>query len=167
MNEQQDTIRAEVASLAQKNKRGRKPLYTEDQKLLIVKAHLTKQVELAQLEQIYGVSRVSIWRWITKFAGAETRPEASRPEASSAGPADDAIPTFKSFPSKTTVMAKKITEASAPSESEELDRLQAENRLLQEQLKMAQLMVHARDVMIEEAEKTFNIAIRKKSGAKQ
>lgn len=48
-----------------------------------------------------------------------------------------------------------------------MSRLKAENQRLQDQLQMAQWMVHARDVMIEEAEKTFNIAIRKKSGAKQ
>jgi len=32
---------------------------------------------------------------------------------------------------------------------------------------MAEWMNHAKDVMIDEAEKTFNIPIRKKSGAKQ
>jgi hypothetical protein len=32
---------------------------------------------------------------------------------------------------------------------------------------MAEWMNHAKDVMIDEAEKAFNIPIRKKSGAKQ
>lgn len=64
-------------------------------------------------------------------------------------------------------MKKKIKEPVEQPEDDELSRLKAENQRLQDQLQMAQWMVHARDVMIEEAEKTFNIAIRKKSGAKQ
>lgn len=51
--------------------------------------------------------------------------------------------------------------------SEELERLRKENQRLSEALKMAEWMNHAKDVMIDEAEKTFNIPIRKKSGAKQ
>ena len=51
--------------------------------------------------------------------------------------------------------------------SEELERLRKENHRLSEALKMAEWMNHAKDVMIDEAEKTFNIPIRKKSGAKQ
>ena len=52
-------------------------------------------------------------------------------------------------------------------EAEELVRLREENKRLSEALKMAEWMNHAKDVMIDEAEKTFNIPIRKKSGAKQ
>ena len=51
--------------------------------------------------------------------------------------------------------------------NEELDRLRKENQRLSEALKMAEWMNHAKDVMIDEAEKTFNIPIRKKSGAKR
>lgn len=64
-------------------------------------------------------------------------------------------------------MRKKNNEPVEQPEDDELSRLKAENQRLQAQLQMAQWMVHARDVMIEEAEKTFSIAIRKKSGAKQ
>ncbi|MBR5170305.1 MAG: hypothetical protein IKW85_07030 [Muribaculaceae bacterium] len=53
------------------------------------------------------------------------------------------------------------------SAAEELARLRAENKRLSEALKMAEWMNHAKDVMIDEAEKAFNIPIRKKSGAKQ
>ncbi|WP_198021235.1 hypothetical protein [Prevotella sp. RM4] len=52
-------------------------------------------------------------------------------------------------------------------EAEELARLREENKRLAEALKMAEWMNHAKDVMIDEAEKTFKIPIRKKSGAKQ
>ena len=50
---------------------------------------------------------------------------------------------------------------------DELVRLREENRRLSEALKMSEWMNHAKDVMIDEAEKAFNIPIRKKSGAKQ
>ena len=46
-------------------------------------------------------------------------------------------------------------------------RLREENQRLSEALKTAEWMNHAKDVMIDEAEKMFNIPIRKKSGAKQ
>ena len=52
-------------------------------------------------------------------------------------------------------------------EAEELARLREENKRLAEALKMAEWMNHAKDVMIDEAEKMFNIPIRKKAGAKQ
>ena len=53
------------------------------------------------------------------------------------------------------------------SATEELARLREENKRLSEALKLSEWMNHAKDVMIDEAEKTFNIPIRKKSGAKQ
>ena len=49
----------------------------------------------------------------------------------------------------------------------ELARLREENKRLAEALKMAEWLNHAKDVMIDEAEKAFNIPIRKKCGAKQ
>ena len=60
---------------------------------------------------------------------------------------------------------KNQTPAETP--EEELARLRRENAQLQEALKMAEWTCHAKDVMIDLAEKTFNIPIRKKSGAKQ
>ncbi|MCQ2243915.1 MAG: hypothetical protein MJZ32_06615 [Bacteroidaceae bacterium] len=60
---------------------------------------------------------------------------------------------------------KKATPEETP--EEELVRLREENKKLQEALKMAEWSNHAKDVMIDLAEKTFNIPIRKKSGAKQ
>ena len=63
-------------------------------------------------------------------------------------------------------MAKK-QQKTTETEAEELARLKEENKRLSEALKMAEWMNHAKDVMIDEAEKTFNIPIRKKSGAKQ
>ena len=59
------------------------------------------------------------------------------------------------------------SENSEESPEEELVRLREENRKLKEALQMAEWSNHAKDVMIELAENTFNIPIRKKSGAKQ
>lgn len=61
-------------------------------------------------------------------------------------------------------MSKKQAKETA---NEELQRLREENKRLSEALRMAEWMNHAKDVMIDEAEKTFNIPIRKKSGAKR
>ena len=60
---------------------------------------------------------------------------------------------------------KKVNPVEPP--DQELVRLREENKKLQEALKMAEWSNHAKDVMIDIAEKTFNIPIRKKSGAKQ
>ena len=60
---------------------------------------------------------------------------------------------------------KKVNPVETP--DQELVRLREENKKLQEALKMAEWFNHAKDVMIDIAEKTFNIPIRKKSGAKQ
>ena len=55
----------------------------------------------------------------------------------------------------------------AENPEQELARLREENKKLQEALKMSEWSNHAKDVMIDLAETTFNIPIRKKSGAKQ
>ena len=65
-----------------------------------------------------------------------------------------------------SIMPKK-SQKPVETEVEELARLREENKRLAEALKMAEWMNHAKDVMIDEAEKAFNIPIRKKSGAKQ
>ena len=60
---------------------------------------------------------------------------------------------------------KKVSPVESP--EEELARLRAENKRLSEALQLSEWSNHAKDVMIDLAEKTFNIPIRKKSGAKQ
>ena len=57
-------------------------------------------------------------------------------------------------------MAKKTPE-------ERLQELEAENKRLQKPLKLEKLRSKAYDTMINLAEETFNIPIRKKSGTKQ
>ncbi len=124
---------------------------TPEEKLMIVKAYLYNHVPVVQLSEKFGVSRVTIFRWIRTFADGKV------PEHRAVGTS-----VVKPNPS---VMPKKAK--NQESESEELARLREENRRLSEELKMAEWMNHAKDVMIDEAEKAFNIPIRKKSGAKQ
>ena len=122
------------------------------QKSMIVKAHLLNHVPLYQLSQDFGVSVRSIRRWISTFADGKV-PKRNSPGISSVKPNPSAMPKKK----------QNVEESAA----EELARLREENKRLSEALKMAEWMNHAKDVMIDEAEKAFNIPIRKKSGAKQ
>ena len=127
------------------------PRKSLEEKCMIVRAYLTNHVPITQLSKEFGIPRVTIWRWIRTFADGKV------PKGKSKG-----TPDVKPNP---TVMPKKLK----PEESaaEELARLREENKRLSEALKMAEWMNHAKDVMIDEAEKAFNIPIRKKSGAKQ
>ena len=126
-------------------------LMSIEEKRKIVKAHLLNHVPVAQLSADFGVNKRAIYRWIRIFA------DGKEPQRRSRG-----ISVVKQNP---LPMPKK--QKSEESASEELARLRAENKRLSEALKMAEWMNHAKDVMIDEAEKTFNIPIRKKSGAKQ
>jgi transposase-like protein len=126
-------------------------LMSIEEKRKIVKAHLLNHVPVAQLSADFGVNKRAIYRWIRIFA------DGKEPQRRSRG-----ISVVK--PNPLPMPKKQKSEESA---SEELARLRAENKRLSEALKMAEWMNHAKDVMIDEAEKTFNIPIRKKSGAKQ
>ena len=53
------------------------------------------------------------------------------------------------------------------SQDDEVQALQAEIKRLQKQLEMAEIRAEVYDKMIDIAEATFNIPIRKKSGTKQ
>jgi transposase len=118
---------------------------------MIVKAYLVNHVPMVQLCEKFNVSRISIYRWIRTFADEKVLENRSQ-----------AVSDVKPNPLPMPKMQK-----SEESAAEELARLRAENKRLAEALKMAEWMNHAKDVMIDEAEKAFNIPIRKKSGAKQ
>ena len=119
---------------------------------MIVKAHLLNHVPISQLSKEFGISIMSIYRWISTFADGKVPIRRG-----------EGTPAVKPNPSS---MSKK-NQRPVESEAEELARLREENKRLAEALKMAEWMNHAKDVMIDEAEKTFKIPIRKKSGAKQ
>ena len=148
-NEDLDLLELQELALSHKESKKQK---TFGEKRMIVKAHLLNHVPVSQLSKNFGVSEMTIYRWINTFADGKVSERTNR-----------AIPDVKSNPSS---MSKKIQKP-VETEAEELARLREENKRLAEALKMAEWMNHAKDVMIDEAEKAFNIPIRKKSGAKQ
>ena len=150
MEEIKDLELSELQELALRNQTVL-PRKSLEEKCMIVKAHLSNHVPITQLSKEFGIPRVTIWRWIRTFAAGRV------PEGRSKG-----TPNVKQNPP--AMPKKQNVEESA---ADELARLRAENKRLSEALKMAEWMNHAKDVMIDEAEKAFNIPIRKKSGAKQ
>ena len=148
-NDDSDLLELQELALKHKSVQKHKSL---DEKRMIVKAHLLNNVPISQLSRDFSVDKVTIWRWIRTFADGKVP-----------GQRNQALPDVKPNPSS---MSKKIQKP-VETEAEELARLREENKRLAEALKMAEWMNHAKDVMIDEAEKMFNIPIRKKAGAKQ
>ena len=128
------------------------PRKSVEEKCMIVRAYLLNHVPITQLSKEFGVNKTTIWRWIRTFADGKV-PERKSQTVSVVELNPPAMPKKK----------QNVEESAA----EELARLREENKRLSEALKMAEWMNHAKDVMIDEAEKAFNIPIRKKSGAKQ
>ena len=147
--EDQDLLELQELALTHKASKRQKTL---EEKQMIVRAHLLNRASISQLSKEFGVSRRAIYRWISTFADGKV------PIRRNQG-----TPEVNPNPSSMSKKSQKPVE----SEAEELARLREENKRLAEALKMAEWMNHAKDVMIDEAEKTFNIPIRKKSGAKQ
>ena len=148
-NEDLDLLELQDLALKHKSVKNQKTL---EEKQMIVKAHLLNHVPIEQLCADFGVNRMTIWRWIRTFADGKV------PGRRSQGTLD-----VKPNPSSMSKKSQKPVET----EADELARLREENKRLAEALKMSEWMNHAKDVMIDEAEKMFNIPIRKKSGAKQ
>ena len=151
MEKTEDFNVSELQELVIKHNCGKKHT-SLTQKSMIVKSYLLNHVPLEQLSKDFGVSVRSIRRWISIFADGKV------PDRRNHG-----IPDVKPNQS---IMPKKIQKP-VETEAEELARLREENKRLAEALKMAEWINHAKDVMIDEAEKMFNIPIRKKAGAKQ
>ena len=151
MEKNEDLDLLELQELARGHKNA-KPHATLEQKSMIVRQYLQNHVPVAQLSRDFGVCKVTIHRWINAFANGKM------PVAKTNG-TPDVKPNLSIMPKK--------SQKPVETEAEELARLREENKRLAEALKMAEWMNHAKDVMIDEAEKAFNIPIRKKSGAKQ
>ena len=147
--EDQDLLELQELALIHKASKRQKTL---EEKQMIVMAHLLNRASISQLSKEFGVSRSAIYRWISTFADGKV------PIRRSQG-----TPGVKPNPSSMSKKSQKPVESDAG----ELARLREENKRLAEALKMAEWMNHAKDVMIDEAEKMFNIPIRKKAGAKQ
>ena len=150
MDKNEDLDLLELQELALKHKSSKRQK-TLEEKQMIVKAHLLNHIPIPQLCVDFGITRTTIYRWISTFADGKVRERRSK-----------GIPNVK--PNPLSMPKKQNVEESA---ADELARLREENKRLSEALKMAEWMNHAKDVMIDEAEKAFNIPIRKKSGAKQ
>ena len=151
MEKNEDLELLELQELALKHKTSKRQK-TLDEKRMIVKAYLLNHVPIPQICADFGIGRTTFYKWLGTFAEGKVSEGKSKVVS-------DVKPNPPTMPKK-----KQNVEESA---AEELVRLRAENKRLSEALKMAEWMNHAKDVMIDEAEKAFNIPIRKKSGAKQ
>ena len=155
----------EIARLARERKAGGYR-FSNEEKALIVKAYVTKRATMAVLSKEFGVSIASISNWYRTFAEKclpKLRQDTSRQDASAAGPAADAHPT-SNLQARTPMPRKRPPQPSK--EQEEIAFLKAELQRVREELKMEQLKNHVNEVIIDEAEKTFHIQIRKKSATK-
>ena len=148
-NEESNLLELQELALKHKNSNRHKTL---KEKEMIVKAHLLNHVPIPQLSKEFGVHYVTIYKWISNFAGGKVSSRKS-PGTSEVKQNPPTMPKKK----------QNVEESAA----DELARLREENKRLSEALKLSEWMNHAKDVMIDEAEKMFNIPIRKKAGAKQ
>ena len=135
---------SDLQELALKRKSLAAKHLTDDQKRKIVQAHLVDHVPLTKLGEKYGISRQSIWRWINNFANGNG--------ALVKNPSRESIKQ-----NQKPMPKKKVSPVESP--EEELARLRAENKRLSEALQLSEWSNHAKDVMIDLAEKTFNIPI--------
>lgn len=94
-----------------------------------------------------GLPRQTVYNWIANFAEENAN---ANPEMKKKTPRTSPGPTSQS-----------------PSEADEIKRLKAELAKKEKELAYQKLRADAYDEMINVAESKFNIAIRKKAGAKQ
>lgn len=115
----------------------------ESDKIAIVSEYLQGYVPASQLVEKYGIkSRQTLFNWMDRYVNEKE---------------------LVSLPSETNrcdPMEKKSAE-------DRVKELESENRRLQKALELEKLRSKAYDTMIDVAESTFNIPIRKKSGTKQ
>ena len=116
--------------------------FTEEDKIMIVSEYTRGGVTAQQIIEKYHIShRQTLFNWMDKYCN-ETE-SVSLPDNQSDDP-----------------MAKKTPE-------ERIKDLETENKRLKKALELEELRSKAFDTMINVAEQTFNIPIRKKSGTKQ
>ncbi|MBR2866429.1 MAG: helix-turn-helix domain-containing protein [Alistipes sp.] len=96
-----------------------------------------------RISEELSISKSAVHRWITKFA-----------------------PEYQ-YILLSNMSRKSKEQPKIVSQDDEVQALQAEIKRLQKQLEMAEIRAEVYDKMIDIAEATFNIPIRKKSGTKQ
>lgn len=154
MNIERNIVDQDLKSLARtfKLKGGRRSRYDDEFKRMVVRKVLVEGFAVHPLSKSIGVTRQLIYRWISNFSDSKSSIMTTRNSK-------EVTQDSKLMPQKKVNPVETL--------EQELVRLREENQKLQEALKMAEWSNHAKDVMIDIAEKTFNIPIRKKSGAKQ
>lgn len=116
--------------------------YSEDEKIQIVSDYVQSGCQASEIVEKYHLSGKQILlTWVGQFVKAEE--SLSLPSKQNEDP-----------------MAKKNPD-------ERIRELEAENKRLEKALELEKLRAKAYDTMINVAEETFNIPIRKKSGTKQ
>lgn len=114
--------------------------FTEEDKMSIVSEYVLGGRPAQEIAEKYHLSsRQIIFNWMDKYVNERE---------------------IVSLPENEEDMAKKTPE-------ERIQELEAENRRLSKALELEKLRAEAYDTMIDLAEKTFNIPVRKKSGTKQ
>ena len=112
----------------------------EDKKKIVSEYYQSREPAQKVVERYHLGSKQVLYSWIDKYLHEESLP----------------LPENQSE----EAMAKKSPE-------ERVKELEAENRRLEKALELEKLRSKAFDTMINVAEETFNIPIRKKSGTKQ
>lgn len=117
---------------------------------MVIDMYFNQEIPVTRICKIVPVSRAGIYKWLRKFV-SENR--------------NTSLPIQKTIMKvKTSVKA----EPEAPHElPEDVKALQAEIARLAQDLKYEKMRADAYDTMIDLAEDTFKIPIRKKSGAEQ
>ena len=115
--------------------------YTDEEKIKIVSEHVQGTPAQEIIEKYHLSSKQVLFNWVDKYVNE--RESVSLPENQAS-----------------ETMAKKNPE-------DRIKELEAENSRLEKALELEKLRSKAYDTMINVAEKTFNIPIRKKSGTKQ
>lgn len=117
--------------------------FTEDDKIAIVSEYIAGHIPASQIIEKYHISsRQVLFNWMDKYVNEK-----------------ELVPLSGQTNSSNTMASK--------SPEERLKELEAENKRLQQALELEKLRSKAFDIMINVAEETFNIPIRKKSGTKQ
>ena len=114
--------------------------FTDEDKMAIVSEYVISGCPAQEIIEKYHLSsRQTLFNWMDKYVNERE---------------------LVSLPEKEEDMAKKTPE-------DRIRELEAENRRLNKALELEKLRAEAYNTMIDLAEKTFNIPVRKKSGTKQ
>ena len=112
-----------------------------------LRLHYQENLTFSQISRIIPVERVTISRWVRRFA------------------IENNISSYSSYEMVKSKLPKEPVEEKMT--SEEVKVMKAENLKLRQQLRDAELRADLFNEIINVAEKQFNIPIRKKVGAKR